>query len=526
MKFKYLIALLFILFCSCQKQTFDDSKISSPIPLCDSGILLGNIDDDKLAVFLSSTTAASISGHSFVIDGNDNDTIAFHLNLNGLKVVFDQNGKSKKYKIVELNTDENEISGIVKSGLFSKKKFCFKPYNMPIFKEFDSQRYDKALFDIDKISNVKYGSANGYWTSSGYDYDINEILRMQGKTLKQQKLDLTMDVYMPKNDTLKKRPLIMFIHGGAFYVGCKDDLPMQEWCSHYSSLGYVTVSIDYRMGFLPFKRNIERAGYAAIQDAHAAMRYLVENQSIYGIDTSMMFVGGTSAGAITALHLAFMTKETRPETSYDGIFDDDMGDIEHSGNLLNNTFTIKGVVDMWGAVSNIEMIDSKKIPVAAFHGDRDEMVPYGYDYPFTMIGPGCKLLFNKMYGSSTIVERLLQNGVGKSKIYTLFNMPHSPHVDNGRELNDVFYYIQDRMDPFFSDITVNPEITADGNSFFINDINATDITWRVDGGIILKSSENGINVAWFGNAPKHKVYASGMMRGTGFVSELNLNTNE
>ncbi|MCQ2307587.1 MAG: alpha/beta hydrolase [Bacteroidales bacterium] len=61
------------------------------------------------------------------------------------------------------------------------------------------------------------------------------------------------------------------------------------------------------MGFLPFKRNIKRAGYAAIQDAHAAMRYLVENQSVYGIDTSMMFVGGTSAGATTALHLAFMT---------------------------------------------------------------------------------------------------------------------------------------------------------------------------------------------------------------------------
>lgn len=172
---------------------------------------------------------------------------------------------------------------------------------------------------------------------------------------------------------------------------------------------------------------------------------------------------------------------------------------------------------------NIELIDSKKIPVAAFHGDLDEMVPYGYDYPFTMIGPGCKLLFNKMYGSSTIVERLLQNGIDKSKMYTLYNMHHSPHVDEGRELNEIFYYIQDCMDPFFKDITANPETTTDGNSFFINDINATDITWQVDGGIILKSSGNGINVAWFGNAPEHKVYASGLMRGTGFLSEFNVN---
>lgn len=169
------------------------------------------------------------------------------------------------------------------------------------------------------------------------------------------------------------------------------------------------------------------------------------------------------------------------------------------------------------------MIDSKKIPVAAFHDDLDEMVPYGYDYPFTMIGPGCKLLFNKMYGSSTIVERLLQNGIDKSKMYTLYNMPHSPHVDKGRELNEVFYYIQDRMNLFFKDIAANPGINADGNNFFINDINATDITWQVDGGIILKTSGNGINVAWFGNAPEHKVFASGMMRGTGFLSEFNVN---
>lgn len=523
MKKTFVVILLGIIACACNRQTFDNSKISSSLSLNDSRIFLGNIEDDKLAVFLSSTTASSVSGHSFIIDGNENDTVAFHLNLNGSNVEFEQIGKSKKYRIVELNVDKNEISGIIRSGLFSKKKFCFKPHNMPIFKEFDSQRYNEALFDVDTISNVKYGTVNGYWTSSGYDYDINMILKMQGKTLTQQKLDLTMDVYLPQNDTLKKRPLIMFIHGGAFYVGCKEDLPMQGWCSHYASLGYVTVSIDYRMGFLPFKRNIERAGYAAIQDAHAAMRYLVENQSVYGIDTSMMFVGGTSAGAITALHLAFMTNETRPETSYNGMFDDNMGDIEHSGNLLNNTFSIKGVVDMWGAVCNIEMIDSKKIPVAAFHGDLDEMVPYGYDYPFTMIGPGCKLLFNKMYGSSTIVERLLQNGIDKSKMYTLYNMHHSPHVDEGRELNEIFYYIQDCMDPFFKDITANPETTTDGNSFFINDINATDITWQVDGGIILKSSGNGINVAWFGNAPEHKVYASGLMRGTGFLSEFNVN---
>ena len=485
-------------------------------------ILLGNVGKTKVAVFISSSSLESIVGHSFVIDGNINDTIAFNLKNNGSSFVFEQKGLSKTVKIINLTENDNEISGIVQSGLFSFMKFRFQPYKIPEFKDFDSQRYKKPLYDVDTLTNVKYGSASGYWTEMDYEYNLYDVLKGISKTLRRHDLDLLMDIYLPKSDTIKKHPLVMFLHGGAYYVGYKDDQPMQKWCSHYASLGYIAVSIDYRMGFRPSKRSIERTGYASIQDAHAAMRFLVENQSVYGIDTSMMFIGGTSAGAITALHLAFMTNETRPTTSYEN---DDMGNIESSGNHINKKFTIKGVADMWGAVYDIKIIDSKKIPVIAFHGNLDEVVSYGYDYPFTDInlGPLRQQLFGKMYGSSIIIKRLLKNGVNKSKMYTLENRYHSPHVDNGRKINDVFYYIQDGMDEFFRDITTSVDIVSDSNYYYINDKNATNIPWRVDGGIILENSRNTINVAWFGNAPEHKVYASGIIRGTGFISEFDLN---
>ena len=396
------------------------------------------------------------------------------------------------------------------------------------YRVYDSLRYQKPIFDVDTITDVEYGKVRGYWTSSDYDYDVGSILKGHVRTLQTDSLNLLMDIYLPKDDTLIRRPLVMLIHGGAFYVGCKNDLPMQTWCSHYASLGYVAVSIDYRMGFQPTKRSIERAGYAAVQDAHAAMRYLVENQSVYGIDTSMMFVGGTSAGAITALHLAYMTKATRPVTSYEGDFwDTDMGDIESSGNSIDKTFTMKGVVDMWGAVYDINMIDSKKIPVVAFHGNLDDVVPYDYDYPFAEIGSEWKrkLLFDKMYGSSMIIERLLRNGVDKSMLYTLYNKAHSPYIDSDGDLNDVFYYIQDRMDMFLCDITTDIDIVANGCNYCLNNRYATDVTWRVDGGNIKKNSDSSINVEWLRDAPEHNVYASGKIRGTGFVRKLNVVDN-
>lgn len=406
--------------------------------------------------------------------------------------------------------------------------FSFPHTKIPEYREYDSRRYIEPIFDVDTITDVGYGKVKGYWTSSNYDYDVSSILKGHVRTLKTDSLNLLMDIYLPKDDTLIKRPLVMLIHGGAFYVGCKNDLPMQTWCSHYASLGYVAVSIDYRMGFQPTKRSIERAGYAAVQDAHAAMRYLVENQSVYGIDTSMMFVGGTSAGAITALHLAFMTKATRPVTSYEGdLWDSDMGDIESSGNSIDKTFTIKGVVGMWGAVYNIKMLDSKTIPVAAFHGDLDDVVPYDYDYPFAEIGSEWKrkLLFDKMYGSSMIIERLLRNGVDKSMLYTLYNKAHSPYIDSDGDLNDVFYYIQDRMDMFLCDITTDIDIVANGCNYCLNNRYATDVTWRVDGGNIKKNSDSSINVEWLRDTPEHNVYASGKIRGTGFVRKLNVFDN-
>ena len=331
-----------------------------------------------------------------------------------------------------------------------------------------------------------------------------------------------MDIYLPHSDTLASRPLIMLMHGGAFYVGSKDDTPIKKWCSHFASLGYVSVSIDYRMGFRPAKRSIERAVYAAIQDSHAAMRYLVDNQHVYGIDTSMMFVGGTSAGAITALHLAFMNNDTRPESSYDGLFSDDMGPIESTGNNISTNFTIKGVADMWGAISEIYMIDSQDIPVIAFHGDIDDIVPFNHDYPFTKIGPLCKLLFNKMYGSSDIINRLKTNGVSNSNLFTLHNMGHSPHINSSREVNDVFYFIQDNMDPFFHDITVCNDILADGNVFRLKNLNSSNVTWQTAGGLILENSGNEVTIAWFSNAPEHIVRASGTIRGAGFTYEMNV----
>jgi acetyl esterase/lipase len=84
---------------------------------------------------------------------------------------------------------------------------------------------------------------------------------------------------------------------------------------YFAERGYVVASINYRLGFFPLAPSVDRAGYRALQDAHAAVCYLIANADEFGIDTSNIFAAGTSAGAITALNLAFMEEKNRPEST-------------------------------------------------------------------------------------------------------------------------------------------------------------------------------------------------------------------
>ena len=162
------------------------------------------------------------------------------------------------------------------------------------------------------------------------------------------------------------------------------------------------------MCFLQYNNSVERTGYNAVKDAHAAMRFLVENQNKYQIDTSLIFVCGTSAGAITSLNLAFMQNQARPESTKGGFLSSDLGLIESSGNSIINNFTIKAVGNMWGAVNDLNHLKSNNCAVVSFHGDKDRIVPYGYDCPFEIVSKNIEESeFGTLYGSYEI-HRILK----------------------------------------------------------------------------------------------------------------------
>lgn len=101
-----------------------------------------------------------------------------------------------------------------------------------------------------------------------------------------QKLDL----YLPKvenNHALspENRPLIVWVHGGAWLEGSKEGCPAVGFVAD----GYVVASINYRLS--------RHAIFPAqIQDCKAAIRWLRANADKHGIDPNRIGVWGASAG--------------------------------------------------------------------------------------------------------------------------------------------------------------------------------------------------------------------------------------
>jgi len=201
--------------------------------------------------------------------------------------------------------------------------------------------------EIDSIINITYGTADDYLGNP---------------------TSLYIDAYFQDTtiDPLSARPLILMIHGGGFTMG--NYKGMRPICVDLAKRGFVAVTMSYRLGYT----SQPNAMYRAQQDANAALRYLMANNDTYQIDTSWCFIGGRSAGAVTA-NIAHYFDQSEWNTLNPGI-EASLGSLNTSGNSLTNTFSLKGIFNNWGAVPIPAVQPIEMVPQIAFHGLLDNVV--------------------------------------------------------------------------------------------------------------------------------------------------------
>ena len=194
----------------------------------------------------------------------------------------------------------------------------------------------------------------------------------------------TLDLYLPAEKSTKPRPLVVWIHGGAWKLGSKDWISVPYLVDH----GYALASIGYR-----FSQDAKFP--AQIQDCNAALDFLLRNASKYNLDPHRVIIAGGSAGG----HLALLLGLARRQKAWDADPDFHALAILDFFGVTDIATAKKGITDpakladidsiyvqllgalpadhpdIAAAASPLAYVTKDSPPVLLIHGGKDDTVP-------------------------------------------------------------------------------------------------------------------------------------------------------
>ena len=145
---------------------------------------------------------------------------------------------------------------------------------------------------------------------------------------------LLLDLY--RVDSVSAAPLLIWVHGGRWEVGSKEQMPLTALVEH----GFALASLDFRPA--------SAARFPGqIHDLKAAIRFLRAQADRYGYSATRIAILGASSGA----HLAALVGTTNGHGELEGSF----------GSHLDQSSSVQAIVSYFGA-SNLTTILQQSTP--------------------------------------------------------------------------------------------------------------------------------------------------------------------
>ena len=260
------------------------------------------------------------------------------------------------------------------------------------------QRYkDKVFTGFNYVPNISYGG-----DKENFDGTIT---------------DLVFNLFEPLGDTVSTRPLIILIHGGSF----TNDPPLDrkspdiaELARDLSKKGYVVISPEYRLysGSTTYEK-LATTIISAFLDIQQLMCFLeesYENGNPYRIDTSMVIMGGSSAGAIIPMNFNEFIKTSSDIPDYFEEFVQKAADFDglDFNDVLQNKYCglkAKGIISISGAIIDTNYIQTTDVSFLVVHGEKDGAIPY---YSGNALG---KSILPIVYGPGVYLDKMTRLGI-------------------------------------------------------------------------------------------------------------------
>ncbi len=307
-------------------------------------------------------------------------------------------------------------------------------------KKFYSLCFSVAVFAATVNSYSQNDCGNGRYLNKIFtNYALtSNIAYGQNFKVNGQSQTLLLDVYQPQgDDSTVLRPLIIWIHGGTFVGGSKTGTDVAPLSQDFAKMGFVATSIEYRVGMqdypLPGPDSVDatESVVRAVHDARAAVRFFKKNftegGNTYKIDTNLIFVAGVSAGAITAVHLAYLDDINEYPAYIDTTKVGLGGGIEGNSGNPGYSSKARAIVNSAGAIRDTSWMKSNDTPIISLHGTADGTVPYGT----AMIYVGGFYPIMVVSGSGSIHQRTDNLGINNC-LKPFYGADHVPHVGNAQ----------------------------------------------------------------------------------------------
>lgn len=269
--------------------------------------------------------------------------------------------------------------------------------------------------------------------------------------------EIKLDIYLPKESSKQKLPVVVYVHGGAWVEGDKmitEDNYVEQTMLQLLDKNIAIVSVNYRL----LNENLHFP--APIQDTKDAVRWVRKNADKYNFDEKNIGMWGVSAGAHLSLLNAYTGDQDFPGSpelkSYsskvnyvvDNFGPVDMNRLLHTRApkpLLATVGLIsKKIIDLRGKlITGITGLDAKK--------DKKQVVEY------------CKTISPLFYTSKTVPTLILHGN--KDKIAPIRHSKRLNKMLKKAGTNHQFVVVKKGNHGFY---TTDPEYQEELNKIMVD----------------------------------------------------------
>lgn len=236
-------------------------------------------------------------------------------------------------------------------------------------------------FNIFKIRLILFLSASIIFFSCNNDSD-DPIAELEAKAVLNESygagVENSMDVYLPEGRSKEKTPLFVYIHGGGWISGDKNEILSFKPLIEFSFPDYAIISLNYSLlnlatgeGQFPDQEN----------DIIDAINYIVSKTDEWDVSSEIILAGASAGGHLALLH-SYKHQEVGnikaalalfPPTDLASLYD--FNTITKQGLQVLLSGTPESQPDAYAASSPTTFVTPSSVPTVFFHGTSDTVVP-------------------------------------------------------------------------------------------------------------------------------------------------------